>query len=92
MITAMVAHELPLITLALYYCSFLPNFYPFTELDNMIHQTSALEETIETLLDKVWNLEEMNANLECTIRKPEESAEIAAEIEEVQAEELKIVF
>jgi chromosome segregation ATPase len=31
------------------------------DLKDMIDQTSALEETIETLSDKVWNLEEKNA-------------------------------
>ena len=62
------------------------------DLKDMIDQTSALEETIETLSDKVWNLEETNANLERTIRELEESAEIAAEMEEVQAEELKMVL
>ena len=62
------------------------------DLKDVIDQTSALEETIETLSDKVWNLEETNANLERTIRELEESAEIAAEMEEVQAEELKMVL
>ena len=62
------------------------------ELKDIIDQTSSLEETIETLSDKVWNLEEDNANLERTIRELEESAEIAAEMEEVQSEELKMVM
>ena len=42
--------------------------------------------------DKVWNLEEENANLERTLREMEEAAEIAAEMEEVQADELKIMM
>lgn len=42
--------------------------------------------------DKVWNLEEQNANLERTVREMEEAAEIAAEMEEVQADELKIMM
>lgn len=62
------------------------------ELKDMIDQTSALEETIEILSDKVWNLEEKNADLNRTIRELEESAEIAAEMEEVQAEELKMLL
>ncbi|KAL7536452.1 hypothetical protein ACHAXR_008842 [Thalassiosira sp. AJA248-18] len=62
------------------------------ELKDIIDQTSSLEETIETLSDKVWHLEEENANLERTIREFEESAEIAAEMEEVQADELKMVL
>lgn len=62
------------------------------ELKDMIDQTSALEETIETLSDKVWNLEELNADLNRTIRELEESAEIAAEMEEVQAEEIKMLL
>ena len=62
------------------------------ELKDIIDQTSSLEETIETLSDKVWNLEEENANLERTVRELEESAEIAAEMEEVQADELKMVM
>jgi len=60
------------------------------ELKDIIDQTSFLEETIETLSDKVWNLEENNANLERTVREFEESAEIATEMEEVQGEELKM--
>ena len=40
----------------------------------------------------MWNLEQDNANLERTIRELEESAEIAAEMEEVQSEELKVVM
>ena len=62
------------------------------ELKDIIDQTSALEETIETLSDRVWNLEELNAELNRTIRELEESAEIAAEMEEVQAEELKMLL
>ena len=62
------------------------------DLKDTIDQTSALEETIETLSDKVWNLEETNANLERTIRELEEAAEIAAEMEEVQTEELKLTL
>jgi hypothetical protein len=62
------------------------------DLQDTIDQTSALEETIETLSDKVWNLEDTNAKLERTIREMEESAEIAAEMEEVQAEELKMIL
>jgi len=62
------------------------------ELKDIIDETTSLEETIETLSDKVWNLEEMNANLERTIREMEESAEIAAEMEEVQSDELKMAM
>ena len=62
------------------------------ELKDIIDETTSLEETIETLSDKVWNLEETNANLERTIRirDMEESAEIAAEMEEVLSDELKM--
>mmetsp|Transcript_9832 Transcript_9832/g.20796 ORF Transcript_9832/g.20796 Transcript_9832/m.20796 type:complete len:1542 (-) Transcript_9832:119-4744(-) len=62
------------------------------ELKDIIDQTTSLEETIETLSDKVWTLEETNADLERTIRELEESAEIAAEMEEVQADELKMTL
>ncbi|KAL9189707.1 hypothetical protein ACHAXT_009382 [Thalassiosira profunda] len=62
------------------------------ELQDMVDQTSSLEETIETLGDKVFDLEERNADLERTVREQEEAAEIAAEMEEVQAEELKMVM
>ena len=62
------------------------------ELKDIIDQTSALEETIETLSDKVWNLEESNAALERTVRELEEEMETSAEMEEVQAEELKMVM
>ncbi|KAL7481026.1 hypothetical protein ACHAW6_006708, partial [Cyclotella cf. meneghiniana] len=61
------------------------------ELKDMVDQTTSLEETIETLSDKVWALEQRNADLERTIRELEESAEIAAEMEEVQSDELKMV-
>jgi len=62
------------------------------ELKEIIDQTTSLEETIETLSDKMWSLEQENAELERTIRELEESAEIAAELEEVQGEELKMVM
>lgn len=62
------------------------------ELQEVIDQNSALEETIETLSDKMWHLEEKNADLERTVREMEESAEVQAEMEEVQAEELKMVL
>ena len=62
------------------------------ELKDIIDETTSLEETIETLSHKVWNLEEMNANLERTIREMEESAEIAAEMEEVQSDELNMAM
>ena len=58
------------------------------ERKDAVDQTGFLEETIETLSDKVWNLEWTNAKLERTIRELEESAEIAAEMEEVQTEDL----
>ncbi|KAL3798689.1 hypothetical protein HJC23_004440 [Cyclotella cryptica] len=62
------------------------------ELKDIVDQTTSLEETIETLSDKVWSLEQRNADLERTIRELEESAEIAAEMEEVQSDELKMVM
>ena len=62
------------------------------DLNDMINQTSALDETIKTLSNKVWNLKETNANLERTVCKLEESAQSAMEKEEVQAEELKMVL
>jgi len=62
------------------------------ELKDIIDQTSALEETIETLSDKVWNLEDNNAALERTVRELEEELEVQAEMEEVQTEELKMVM
>jgi dynactin 1 len=62
------------------------------ELKDMVDQTTSLEETIEILSDKVWTLEQENADLSRTIRELEESAEIAAEMEEVQSEELKAVM
>ncbi|KAL7552518.1 hypothetical protein ACHAWF_015767 [Thalassiosira exigua] len=62
------------------------------ELKDLVDQTSSLEETIEALGDKVFVLEERNADLERTVREMEESAEVAAEMEEVQADELKMVM
>jgi len=62
------------------------------ELKDVIDQTSELEQTIENLSDKVWILEDENSNLQRTIRELEESAEVAAEMEEVQSEELKMML
>lgn len=47
---------------------------------------------IITITPQAWNLEETNAELERTIRELEEAAEIAAEMEEVQADELRMVM
>lgn len=37
------------------------------ELKDMVDQTTSLEETIETLSDKVWDLEQQNADLEVSL-------------------------
>ena len=59
------------------------------DLKDMVEQGSAFEGMVEELSDRVLSLEEDNIALRSTIRELEEAADIAAEMEEVQNEEVK---
>jgi len=59
------------------------------ELKDMLDQASAFEGMVEELSDRVLALEEDNIGLQTTVRELEEAAELTAEMEEVQAEEIK---
>ena len=61
------------------------------DLKDMIEQGSAYEIMVEDLSDRVLSLEEELSSSLLIIREMEEAAEITAEMEEVQAEELKAV-
>ena len=58
-------------------------------LKETVDQGSAFETMVEDLSDQVMALEDECVALQSTIREMEEAAEIAAELEEVQAEEVK---
>ena len=58
-------------------------------LKETVDQGSAFETMVEDLSDRVMDLEDENVALQSTIREMEEAADIAAELEEVQAEEVK---
>ena len=59
------------------------------DLKDMVEQGAAFEGMVEDLSDRVMSLEEDNIALQTTIREMEEAADLTAEMEEVQAEELK---
>lgn len=59
------------------------------ELKEMVDQNSAFESMVEELSDRVMALEDDVVGLSQTVREMEEAAELAAELEEVQTEELK---
>ena len=59
------------------------------DLKEMVDQGSAFESMVESLSDRVLLLEDDNTALQSTIRELEEAADITAEMEEVQAEEVK---
>lgn len=61
------------------------------ELKDMVEQGAAFEGMVEDLSDRVLSLEEDVVQLQSTIRELEEAAELAAEMEEVQADELKAI-
>ena len=58
-------------------------------LKETVDQGSAFETMVEDLSDQVMALEDTCVVLQSTIREMEEAADIAAELEEVQAEEVK---
>eukprot|EP00566_Odontella_aurita_P003324 CAMPEP_0113548030 /NCGR_PEP_ID=MMETSP0015_2-20120614/12676_1 /TAXON_ID=2838 /ORGANISM="Odontella" /LENGTH=1474 /DNA_ID=CAMNT_0000448633 /DNA_START=17 /DNA_END=4441 /DNA_ORIENTATION=- /assembly_acc=CAM_ASM_000160 len=57
------------------------------DLKEMVDQNAAYEGMVEDLSDRVMGLEDDNAALRATAREMEEAADVAAEMEEVQAEE-----
>ena len=59
------------------------------DLKDMVEQGAAFESMVEDLSDRVLGLEEQNVALHTIIRELEEAAELTAEMEEVQADELK---
>lgn len=59
------------------------------DLKDMVEQGAAFEGMVEDLSDRVLGLEEQNVALQAMIRELEEAAELTAEMEEVQADELK---
>jgi dynactin 1 len=61
-------------------------------LKESVDQGSAFETMVEALSDRVLTLEDENIILQSTIREMEDAADIAAELEEVQAEEVKALM
>jgi dynactin 1 len=59
------------------------------DLKDMVEQGSAYEVMVEDLSDRVLSMEEELVAYSLTIREMDEAADITAEMEEVQAEELK---
>jgi dynactin 1 len=59
------------------------------ELKDMVEQGSAFEGMVEDLSDRLMAMEEDTIALRSTIRELEEAAELATELEEVQADELR---
>jgi len=59
------------------------------ELKEMVDTNAVYETMVEELSDKVTRLEDENIELKNAVRDMEEAGEIAAEMEEVQAEEIK---
>ncbi|GKY94923.1 hypothetical protein MPSEU_000457200 [Mayamaea pseudoterrestris] len=60
-----------------------------TDLKEMVEQGAAFEQMVEDLTDRLFSLEEECVALKTVVRELEEAAELTAEMEEVQAEELK---
>jgi dynactin 1 len=59
------------------------------DLKDMVEQGAAFEMMVEDLSDRIMGLEEQNVALQTVVREMEEAAELTAEMEEVQADELK---
>jgi dynactin 1 len=59
------------------------------DLKDMVEQGAAFEMMVEDLSDRVMSLEEDNIMLQAVIREMEEAAELTAEMEEVQGDEIK---
>lgn len=62
------------------------------DLKDVVEESSAFESMVEDLSDRVMALEDENVSLQSTIRELEEAADIAAEMEEVYADENKSVL
>jgi chromosome segregation ATPase len=62
------------------------------ELKDMVDQGSAFEQMVEDLSERVLAVEDNNIALQATIRELEEGAELSAEMEEAQAEEIKMLM
>ena len=62
------------------------------DLKDMVEQGAAFEGMVEDLSDRVLSLEEDIVALQTTIREMEEAAELSAEVEEVQTEEIKSLW
>ena len=62
------------------------------ELKDIVDQGSAFEEMVEELSERVLQVEDHNIGLQLTIRDLEEGGELSAEMEEAQAEEIKILM
>ena len=65
------------------------NLKEVSDLKEMVDQNSAFETMVEELSDRVMALEDDVVGLSHIIREMEEAAELAAEMEEVQTDELK---
>lgn len=62
------------------------------ELKDIVDQGSAFEEMVEDLSERVLQVEDHNIGMQLTIRDLEEGGELSAEMEEAQAEEIKILM
>ena len=62
------------------------------DLKDVVEEGSAFESMVEDLSDRVMSLEDENVSLQSTIRELEEAVDIAAEMEEVYADENKSVL
>ena len=59
------------------------------DLKDMVEQGAAFESMVEDLSDRVLSMEDENVALRSTIRELEDAAELTAEMEELQTEEVK---
>jgi hypothetical protein len=62
------------------------------ELKDMVEQGAAFESMVEDLSDRVLSFEEDITALQTIVREMEEAAELSAEVEEVQTEEIKALW
>jgi dynactin 1 len=59
------------------------------DLKDRVEESAAFEAMVEEMSDRVLAIEDDNAGLRGTVRELEEAAELTAEMEELQADELK---
>ncbi len=62
------------------------------ELKEMVDQGAAFEEMVEDLSERVLAVEDNNISLQSTIRELEEAGELSSEMEEAQADEIKVLM